>query len=595
MWHRGNFTLFIVLTTFILLIWGGVVHNTGSSLACPDWPLCYGQLMPKMVGQIFIEHGHRLLASSVGLMVIFLCGFSFKRRLELIIALILLVAVIVQGVLGGMTVLFKLPTIVSTAHLALSMIFFCGLIYLHHQQTFKKVDLSQIVWPRTLRTTVLIALTFTFIQMVLGAFLRHTGAGLSCGTGTQYALRCFDLGLWQTTWWPVTPQAQIHIFHRYLAIIVTLFVMHTSFKSWRFFRRHGFANKYLLMSLLPFLAVLVQAGLGLWVVISGLGIIPTTAHLAVAALLLASLWKLNLSLKSMEAAKFPEGGPYNLFTDIIGMSKPKLGSLVLLTSAVGIFLAPGQVDFITSIISVSMIALVVSGACILNCYLERDVDRLMERTKDRALPAGRVNSNLALSVGLLCLGGGLPILIIFVNPLTGILAGFAAIFYLFAYTPMKQRSFMSLFIGAVPGAIPALLGFTTVTGTLSYLSLCLFLIVFVWQIPHFMAISLYCLDDFNSANIKVVPQVYGIAATKIRIFLYTVLLLFTSYIPVMNNFGGPHYPVVAYGFGSFILAVAIIGFFVGEHRGQLHTWAKAYFYGTIIYLPLLFASMVILK
>ncbi len=131
-------SFFLILLTFCLLILGGIVHNTGSSLACPDWPLCYGSVMPPMKGGVAIEHSHRLLASTVGLLTLILAFVIHKRKRERRLrelSLVACVLVIFQGVLGGLTVLYRLPDLVSTAHLGTSLLFFALIIRIHLRLT----------------------------------------------------------------------------------------------------------------------------------------------------------------------------------------------------------------------------------------------------------------------------------------------------------------------------------------------------------------------------------------------------------------------------------------------------------------------------
>src|SRR5439155_3385439 len=141
-------------------------------------------------------------------------------------------------------------------------------------------------------------------------------------------------------------------------------------------------------------------------------------------------------------------------------------------------------------------ALVVGAANALNCYLERESDALMRRTRDRPLPAGRVEPWVALALGVGVASTSIPLLGWATNALTALLALVALVTYVGVYTPMKQRSGLALFVGAVPGAIPPLMGWTAVTGRLETGGLALFAILFCWQLPHFLAISIYLADDY---------------------------------------------------------------------------------------------------
>ena len=185
--HLKHLSFFAIFCTFCLLVLGGHVHNTASSLACPDWPLCYGEFFPRMEGKIFWEHSHRLLASFVGILTVMLVFVARKTagkhglNVALDVSLVLLFMVIIQGVFGGITVLLKLSNLVSTAHLALSMIFFLMLIYLGHITTWtgdllqtSKADALIVPSSNIFERPSFLGI---FLQIILGAFLRHSGWG----------------------------------------------------------------------------------------------------------------------------------------------------------------------------------------------------------------------------------------------------------------------------------------------------------------------------------------------------------------------------------------------------------------------------------
>jgi len=220
-WLSG--IIFVLAVLMILL--GGVVHNTGSSLACPDWPLCFGQVFPKMEGQVAIEHSHRLLGTLIGILCILLTVFSYKMRTQdskpFKLSLALLFLVIFQGVLGGVTVLLKLSPIVSTAHLATSQIVIALilLINLYVHDKLKKISL------RDVNPMLLSILLLTFIQMCWGAFIRHGGSAVACGLGTQSSILCLDGHTHTGVLWPSYIQAQVHMMHRFLGVATSLLLI----------------------------------------------------------------------------------------------------------------------------------------------------------------------------------------------------------------------------------------------------------------------------------------------------------------------------------------------------------------------------------
>ena len=269
-------TLATAILTWLLILVGGIVHGTGSSLACPDWPTCYGTFFPEMKGGIFFEHSHRLIAAAVGLLTVILAllfGISKAKRGFKKAALIAVFLVIFQGVLGGITVLYRLPTLVSTAHLAVSMAFLglmTGLAYFSWNPELKLSSGS----ARSLLPWILPATLLIYLQIVLGAWVRHTGAGLAC----------LEIPLCRGSLWPVGAPLilQFHMLHRLGGIIVAFAVFGC---AWQMNRVPGIPKPMQWLSYASLLLVALQIALGLWSIYSGLGLFPVIAHLGVAALL----------------------------------------------------------------------------------------------------------------------------------------------------------------------------------------------------------------------------------------------------------------------------------------------------------------------
>jgi protoheme IX farnesyltransferase len=231
----------------------------------------------------------------------------------------------------------------------------------------------------------------------------------------------------------------------------------------------------------------------------------------------------------------------------------------------------------------------VSAANALNQYLEREVDGFMERTRNRPLPAHRMDARVALVFGIALASTAVPLLTFAGGALTGGLALLALGSYVLVYTPMKQVSPMALFIGAVPGALPPLIGWTTGHGRLGAGGLALFAILFFWQIPHFLAIALYRQSEYARAGIKVFPQVYGERATRIHIALSSLVFVLATLVPFFLRTAGVFYFALALASGGAFFAVSLLGLRAAPPAG----WARKLFLLSILHLPLIFVAHVL--
>jgi len=298
--HR--FSIATAIATFLLLLVGGLVHATGSSLACPDWPLCYGQLFPDMKGGVLIEHSHRLLATSVGLMTIILAVLLWRirpldarlRRLGLLAVAL----VSIQGVLGGITVKLRLPLLVSTAHLATSMVFF-SLVLLIAFLTRPARPRQRSERLASLSPWALGGAGVVYLQIILGAFVRHTGSGLACNTSI---LTC------RGTLWPTGPEtgpAQLHVAHRIFAIVTAIVVFAVALRIRNRAASEGRGSLSVLALAGP-VFVILQILIGIVTVKSFISVPIVEAHLGVGVLLLAQQVSVFFLCRSEKMCSRPE-------------------------------------------------------------------------------------------------------------------------------------------------------------------------------------------------------------------------------------------------------------------------------------------------
>jgi protoheme IX farnesyltransferase len=273
---------------------------------------------------------------------------------------------------------------------------------------------------------------------------------------------------------------------------------------------------------------------------------------------------------------------------LLALTKPRITLLSVGTAAVGLELAPGRAPLGVVVAVLAGVGLIVGSANTLNMYLEREIDGKMARTCRRPLPSGRLRPHVALWFGLLQGLVGLPLLALGANLLTGALGALALFLYVLVYTPLKQRSVHALLVGAVPGAIPPLLGWTAGTGALSAGGLALFAVIFFWQIPHFLAIAMFRREDYRAAGLLVMPNEQGEQATRWAIAVGLVLQVLATLALVPLGLGGAVYLA-----GAALLGALMLGWGgIGLARSGDNAWARHLFLISVGYLPLLFTLLI---
>ena len=278
--------------TFVLLVIGGMVHATGSSLACPDWPLCYGQFFPSMEGGVLYEHGHRLVAFAISVLTVALAVVVWRRRRDSALrggSLLAVGLVLFQAALGALTVIWKLPLVVSSGHLATSMAFFSLLVWLSWRLAPASDAAGTPAAPGSVRALAFAAALGVYLQIVLGAVVRHTGSGLACGS---------EVILCQGAAWPLGGPAQLVSLHRFAGVAVAFLAAAASLAA----LRSGSLRARRAALVAPVLVV-AQILLGAWTVWSLIAVPVVSLHLGVGALLLADSLLLFLLLGPVPAPR----------------------------------------------------------------------------------------------------------------------------------------------------------------------------------------------------------------------------------------------------------------------------------------------------
>ncbi len=267
--------------------------------------------------------------------------------------------------------------------------------------------------------------------------------------------------------------------------------------------------------------------------------------------------------------------------------KPNVMSLVVFTAMVGMLVAPGSVDPLTGFVAVACIAVGAGAAGAINMWYDRDIDCEMARTCARPIPAGRMRPALALVFGAVLAVASVAAMAAFVNALAAVLLAATLVYYVFIYTMwLKRRTPQNIVIGGASGALPPVVGWAAVTGSVDAGALALFAIIFLWTPPHSWALALFRRDDYARARVPMLPVVAGERATRLQILVYTLLLVPASLAPVAVGLAGPLYGVVA-----LVLGVMLLRHALRVWRDDTDRTARPLFGFSILYLFLVFVAL----
>lgn len=280
-------------------------------------------------------------------------------------------------------------------------------------------------------------------------------------------------------------------------------------------------------------------------------------------------------------------------SDYLALLKPRVMSLVVFTALVGMVMAPGGIHPVLGFTALLCIAIGAGASGALNMWYDADIDRLMKRTQSRPIPKGTITEGEALAFGLTLSGFSVALLALFVNVVAGALLAFTIFFYVVVYSMWLKRSTQqNIVIGGAAGAFPPIVGWAAVTGSVSYESIILFLIIFMWTPPHFWALALFKSDDYKRAGIPMMPVVSGMAETRKQILIYSILLAPIGVLPAILGFASFAYGVAASALGlGFVILAARVYRMTDHDKAMLP--AKRLFGFSILYLFLLFAMLLV--
>ncbi len=602
-------------TALGLVTIGVIVRATDSGLGCPDWPLCHGQLVPPLDDtKAWIEWIHRSVAVLIGFEILALAILAirdYRDRRSILWGSLLAVGLVgFQAWLGRETVRLGNSGESVTAHLASALILVALLVFL----TVRAGYPARIGGHGgSQRFTLLAAFTaaITFALLLFGSHV----------TATSSALVFPDWPLMNGTLVPaVTDVTAAHVLHRWVAGIVAFVVLVLAVVAWRTQREH------------PMLVRLAVGTAGLFaiqVVVGGAQVLTQLAewtqvlHLGLGAVIWAMLTGLTITSYYTARVEVRTGTDAVAGVDrdepdtssgrttgdtiraYVALTKPRIIELLLVTTVPAMVLATrdlpgaaGGIDWTDwgALVFWTMLGgtLAAGSANAINCYLDRDIDLLMTRTRRRPLPAHQVDPDRAVIFGLALGVVSFAVMAWFVNMTAAFLTLLAIAFYVVVYTMLLKRSTpQNIVIGGAAGALPPVIGWAAVTGNVGMPAIILFLLVFYWTPPHFWALSLRIRKDYAAAGVPMLPVVKGIPETTRQIGLYTILMVAISLVLFAVGRMGLIYLVAAVGLGAIFLWQAYGLWRRGASEEASTAGAIRLYKYSISYLSLLFLAVAV--
>ncbi len=581
-------TVATAIVTYALVVLGGVVRVSGSGLGCPDWPLCHGRLLPPLDLHAIIEYSHRTTASLASALIVLtavVAWLAWRKRRDIVIpATVALGLLVVQVVLGAITVRLELPPMIVLAHLATAMALLAAVcvtaVAASTPRPTTPVDRASVPLARA-------AAAGTYLLILSGSLVVGSGASGSCnawplcGGGFSLTFEGYPA---------------IQLLHRGLAAVIGVLVIVSLFGL---LNRHRATRAVRATVALTLAALAFQVAVGAAVVTLHLPAALRGLHLALASAVWAGTVVLAVLADRLPAAGAPVGvndearrpsrAAREVVLDYVSLAKPRIIPLLLITALGGMMMAERGWPS-TGLVVLTLIggALAAAGAGAINCWIDRDLDGAMLRTRRRPLPDGRIAPGHALLFGIALGLAAFVLLAFWVNVLAATLAISGLLFYVFVYTLwLKRWTVQNIVIGGAAGAVPPVVGWAAVTHRVDLTAIYLFAVIFLWTPPHFWALALRLKGDYARAQVPMLPVVRGEAVARRQILLYTLVLVAVTIAVVVTGALGMLYLAGAAVLGAVFIALAVVNL-----RNQRQRWSRLLFDYSIAYLGLLFAVMV---
>jgi protoheme IX farnesyltransferase len=575
-----------------LVVVGVIVRATESGMGCPDWPLCYGQIIPPLDDyKAWLEWIHRTIAAGIGLIVLGVVAAALRslrgRRSLQGASLALLALVLFQAWLGRQTVLESNSGRSVTAHLATAMAFAGLQVWVYIRSGYPE-KLPGITRAKGAVIAPLIAAGAVYALLLFGSNVTATDTGLIY---PDWPL------MGGTPVPPITELAAPQILHRYATGIVALVLIAA---TWIVRREAGSPRrvKRLLEASLGIFAV--QCIIGALQIVTKLAPWTQTLHVALAT----TIWLLTsaAAVTALLEARVGSGrsntsGGGSMRSSIlayVALTKPRIVELLLITTVPAMLLAargmPSPLLIGAALIGGTLSA---ASANVFNCIVDADIDARMARTKSRPLVAGSISIGSALRFASLLGIASFLFLAATTTMMAAFLSLLALAFYVLIYTLILKRSTpQNIVIGGAAGALPPVIGWAAVTGDVTLVPILLFALVFYWTPPHFWALALRIGPDYAAAGVPMLPVLAGPAETARQIWLYTILLVAMSLILwAVAGMGLVYLAVASIGGAIFLLrAWRLRGDVLGD--GALRGATRLYRF-SITYLTVIFASIAI--